>query len=619
MKDQFNCSLGSGFRLRLLDWLTSLGLQYAVTPNPQIKNPFPRGNRVAAVAFLALVLAPPLGARASITIRVVPAISAVPILPTQKIKVENATPTISLAAAKGEYEPISFVIRSDERLTAVRLEPTRLIGKSGVLSANTLDVRVVKVWYQATGAWKSEYRLGEGAQLVPELLLHDDSLVRVDRTTRTNFLRLDFPKGSRYVSVTDPHIPSGRVNPPNSAFPVRDANHLLPLILEPHETKQFWLTVHVPATAAAGTYDGSLRLSADGNLLAEIPLHVEVLPFALAPPTLVYSVYYRGRLVQGDGTVSSEYKDTRQLRAELTNMLAHGIGNPTVYQLNPDPQAHRHDVAAEQKRLLPQYLEIRRAVGMAREPLYLLKTFGATEDAKDLKRVVKEVTALRKLATDYGATKLYVYGKDEAKHKALVAQNSVWKQIRRAGGRIFAAGSRGSYESMAALTDLLVLNGAPSKGDAARMHALGNKIFCYHFPQSGPENPALFRLNYGLRLWQANYDGAMVYAYQHAGGTGTVWNDFDNKKTRDLNLTYPTVEQPIDTLAWEGLREAVDDVRYIATLERLIDAAPGRTSDARVAKEYLARVRRADTADPDSVRRQVTGYIRLLLRSGSEN
>jgi len=41
------------------------------------------------------------------------------------------------------------------------------------------------------------------------------------------------------------------------------------------------------------------------------------------------------------------------------------------------------------------------------------------------------------------------------------------------------------------------------------------------------EKPLTMRLNYGLALWQNNYDGEMSFAYQANAGR-IIWNDFDS-------------------------------------------------------------------------------------------
>jgi hypothetical protein len=60
---------------------------------------------------------------------------------------------------------------------------------------------------------------------------------------------------------------------------------------------------------------------------------------------------------------------------------------------------------------------------------------------------------------------------------------------------------------------------------------------------------------------------------------GDTWNEFDGF-TGDAAWVsvYPgrTWNQHVPTLAWESLREARDDHRYAATLEKLLAESPGR-------------------------------------------
>ena len=66
----------------------------------------------------------------------------------------------------------------------------------------------------------------------------------------------------------------------------------------------------------------------------------------------------------------------------------------------------------------------------------------------------------------------------------------------------------------------------------------------------------------------------MNYAYQHAADD--IWNDFDHDRYRDHVFAYPTSDGVIDTVQWEGFREAVDDVRYADKLAELIGAEAAR-------------------------------------------
>ena len=75
--------------------------------------------------------------------------------------------------------------------------------KGNRIPADALDVRLVKVWYQA----------GEGKiwidtpsnVLAPELLLKDDSLVRVDYQNKINYLNVTIAGVQQYIDISDPH------------------------------------------------------------------------------------------------------------------------------------------------------------------------------------------------------------------------------------------------------------------------------------------------------------------------------------------------------------------------------------------------------------------------------
>ena len=79
---------------------------------------------------------------------------------------------------------------------------------------------------------------------------------------------------------------------------------------------------------------------------------------------------------------------------------------------------------------------------------------------------------------------------------------------------------------------------------------------------------------------------------------------------------YPTADGMIDTIAWEGFREGVDDVRYATTLTLQIAAAmagkdPERTRVAGEAQQYLNEFE--VSGDLDEIRSSIIGYI-LKLR-----
>jgi len=537
-----------------------------------------------------------------VLIHVVQPLSSKQILPNTFPLPGEPKRVIDIVACRGEYEPASFAVRPLVRdIAGLLVEGTDLVGYQGTISRDNLDIRIVKAWFQGGGGWETidQSRLGRGSTLVPELLLKDDHLVKVDQEAKRNQIRLDFPGGARYVSTNDLASANERLIIPAHTFPVRDATQLQPVDISRNETRQFWVTMHIPATAIAGTYEGKIVLKENGTIVGSVDLRVTVLTFDLAKPNLTYSIYYRGQL-SDEPTISSELKSRIQFEAELRNMIAHGVANPTVYQ--------RLD-----RRQLSDVFAIRERVGIVPDALYYLGTgTGNPATTEGLKELLNRITYLMGIPAVNRFRETYVYAIDEAKDEKLNSQQKAWSVVHGVGAKVFVAGYKGTFERIGNTLDLLVLAGRPNKEEIQKFHAIGGKVFSYANPQTGPENPHLFRRNYGLDLWRNGYDGAMPYAYQES--MGFIWNDIDHSRWRDHVFAYPTVDGVIDTLAWEGFREAVDDVRYITTLEKsLANIKSSRLEDKHglilEADKFLEDLRGYTGDDIEGMRRRIVSYI----------
>lgn len=547
----------------------------------------------------------------NLLVHVVKPISSDKILPFTAFVPGKRSDTLFITACRGELEPASFVIHSDyNNVINLTLKPTELRSGNNIIPPHNIDIKVVKVWYQGGTAWRN-IRANPTHILVPEILLNDDTLIRVNYESKSNYIKLNINNKKLYKLISGDTVQEGHstyASPDNHViydtdeFPVEDSETLLPINIPSGQNKQLWITVKVPNDAVAGNYTGEIFLNVNGNNVGKMNMEVRVLPFDLEPSSIEYSIYYRGKLVQSKGSISSEYKSEMQMRAELMDMWEHGVKNPTVYQPIND------------KNLLKRVFEIRKNIGMVGQPIYYLGlvTNNLTRP-NGLAEYVKQIAYMLTLSRSYGATDLYIYGIDEASEDQLRTERPVWNAIHSTGAKVFVAGwEPGHFKLIGGIVDLFVDGQPPLKIEADKFHKVGGKIFSYNQPQVGVEDPSIYRKNYGIRLWQQNYDGAMDYAYQD--GFGSVWNDFDDKNFRDHNFTYPTINGVIDTIAWEGFREGVDDVRYINTLEKRIalafssgDAAKIKSADE--ANIYLSNLRHYNGNDMDEVRNELVRQI----------
>jgi hypothetical protein len=495
---------------------------------------------------------------------------------------------LQCAACAGEYESVSAVVYGLQDVPGVVVECQDLRGPAGTLPGSIVDVRLVKSWYQGAS---NNIGYTKDKWLVPELLLKDDALVRVDTEGQANYLRSTAEDGTETYLLC-----SGEDSTDLDGVRPVDSAALRPFDVPAGESRELWLTLRVPDDAAPGVYGGALRLtSAEGT--ASLGMRLTVHPFALEASRLIYSIYYRGTLSpDGAPTISSEGKSEEQYRAEIEDMRAHGVLYPTNYQGRGDQ--------------LARVLDIRRECGLPTEAFYNLGLCVGPQTEDQLAGLADDVRWWRDLLATYGYGEAYFYGIDEATGETLARQKAAWRATQEAGGKTFVACYKDTFEAMGDLLDVAVLAGAPDPAEAAKYHGVGSLAFCYANPQVGVEDPAIYRRNFGLVLLKAGFDGAMDYAYQHS--FHHIWDDFDDTAYRDHNFTYPTMTGVIPTIQWEGFREGVDDVRYATTLEKAIAEAPAeRRADADAARAWLDALDPA-TADLDDARAGMASWIERL-------
>jgi len=123
--------------------------------------------------------------------------SSTRVLPdTFNIPGSKISDTLFILACPGEYEPASFVLYPSADINSLKLEATELKGEGGSIPSAGVDIKVVKCWYQGGTAGTGMGQIKSRKVLVPELLLNDDSLVKVDYGKKDNYLKLTYAKGT---------------------------------------------------------------------------------------------------------------------------------------------------------------------------------------------------------------------------------------------------------------------------------------------------------------------------------------------------------------------------------------------------------------------------------------
>ena len=544
---------------------------------------------------------------------------------------------VEIHAARGEFESRTFMVYPFQDFKKFHIVPTELQGPSGAkIPASAIDIRVVKCWFTTRWGWNTYFGGGrEFGTLAPEIVLHDDAMIKVDRDTRSNYLRCSYEDGDRYVLMSKFGSAEQIETFDYNIEPLHDAETFQPLPLKKENLSQFWVTVKVPEDAKPGLYKGNLALSSDGAPCGTLPITLDVHSFSLPAAATRYNIdkpFYGTWMhhcnLEFKLTGGSYTNALRRLFAEYKNMAEHNMLHPWTMSFDPTPYA---DFTYDQIRLMKEAgLSTRPLFGdiTGCDPHWYLMTLNRS-DYKDgdisveanrelfdermtlySNRVSRSLAAAEKLL---GHRDIHCYGWDEAGPGGVRREMPFFMTLRALGGMPFITSGVAEWAAYAVSND-----DAPAafgRTHAQNWHEGGATVTTYAAPFAGPENPETWRRNKGIRLYTSNFDGCNEYAWYEGY---SVWNDFafESPQYKCFCIVYPTADGVVDTVAWEALREGFDDVRYLTLLRRL--AREAMRSDDR-SLVYLGKSATAwaelinpETVDLDEMRATSADWIERL-------
>jgi hypothetical protein len=494
----------------------------------------------------------------------VPAISSVMRLPDAYPLDGKFGGDVEIVMARDQYQDASFEVYPFKNLDGVELKLSALKSADGsTFSAENLDLRVVKVWYQNGNGWFS-YFADPGLKLVPELLLHDENLIRVDTKEKANYARIKTAKGTKEVWISAPQKLNVGFDPYQDGFV--DAKTLQPVSLTAGQFKQFVLTAHATADTKPGIYQGNITVSAKGQKSQIIPVAIKVLSFQLPLPKTNYDIN-KDFVVSLMGAWPEIDPHNKAFLSTLKDLRAHNI-----LELGPnvDPNTPP-DQAALQVKLMKQ-------AGFLTKPIFGggLPGGGANNRPPLSFDQQMELERLSKWYSDYykenfGHTDAFIGSGDEQGAAWLLTERPLWRIEHRNGLKSNLAGHIETYfPTSGYMLDVRPTAGSPEESDKANLwKQIGSGYTGFYAGQhNGSENPAFVRRQHGLLGYLSNFD--MVDNYQFAYGP---WNDRAWDLYKPMVLAYPISDGLVDTLEWEGFRSGIDDIRYATKLRQLADEA----------------------------------------------
>ena len=485
------------------------------------------------------------------------------ILPyTRKLDLPQSS-QITLTATPGEYESGSFILQTGKTaLKNVSITASNLTtnDKKQTINNARIDIRLVKAWFQSAKTMRRTNR-NRPKILTPELLLHDNKLVKVDFDTQTNAIR---------------HNPG-----------INDAKTLLPFNVPAHFNQQVWVTIHVPDSTPAGTYHGTLTVKSEpdnkNNFDKNIKIQLTVLPFKLANTRLFMGQFYLAWLTKPVKTYyNARGKNTQQMLAELIDMKQHGVNQITIdHNYHNDPQAIT----------LSRQIALVKQAGLTTNSIIYVDW--QVNGQNNPYRYRKKLQTIQQAFTEQGIGQFWIYNKDEKKLNELVRSSHTFDAAHEIGAKNIVAVTNPQIALQLGnhLDYVLVQHKTPTK-TISKLKSKGVTPIAYGLPHAGEEKPATTRYTYGFGLVEKGFAGTLSYAYQ-SGETWDDWMHWEKSNYRPNVMAYPTANAPIPTLQWEAWREAVDDLKYLETLVKQTG------SDL---KETLEKAIQNTGREPDKIR-----------------
>ncbi len=316
--------------------------------------------------------------------------------------------------------------------------------------------------------------------------------------------------------------------------------------------------IFVSVALASSDVNGTIEIvNGRGSAIASLPLHIEVLPFALVEPPQDRFLWYRGTL---DCFRSQHYVPERLFRTQLEDIRRAGFTS----------------VSLDERRSG----NLRRALAIAREVGFRGTIVIQPPYPVDIARI------------DFSGFDPVFYVGDEpdvdpGARLPELRRNVALARDCRARTMVSIVNARFAQELEGERIDIISVY-LPRNPGVSRSY----------YWQSHLEKPAVHRALAGVYLWKSRAQGIAPYCYQHRPvPPSSPFDDFSlwdrtHPQMRQHMTTYPSRQGSIPTLQWRALADGINDLRWLVTVETMIELAKGSRSAeaARLAHDCRERL-----------------------------
>ncbi len=368
-----------------------------------------------------------------------------------------------------------------------------------------------------------------------------------------------------------------------------------PFSVSAKETFAFWFTVKPLPDALPGRYTGNLLLRSADRKALSIPLHIQIYPFdLLKPPDKTWGMHvYHTPYENCLSRISDE-----KLIAFFRDFVEHGMEalwgmpNPNIYVRETKDGKVEAWLKPEEHPGFARVLRASRQAGMTgpwilglNQCSYYKGEF-SEEHAEAGRRAIAQ--ALSETLSPMLGHPPYVYGPDEPKPQNTEKLDYI-ERWGKAGIRFLITSTTapvikrlGQYIDYAAVSG--PGGGPQSNFDTRQLLASYGITRFYYGSGCYDQNPMVeSRSLTGFQFYKSDAPVQMSWTFFDSAYRGDMFNDFDGserapREPKDKYTAYPwlrkandwsTFVETIPTIAWESIREGVNDAKYAYTLEQL--------------------------------------------------
>jgi hypothetical protein len=380
------------------------------------------------------------------------------------------------------------------------------------------------------------------------------------------------------------------------------------LSIAPQTSKRIWFKITVPEESRGGLYSGNITVKQNGQILANIPLQLDVLPIKLDKPGQINIIYHDPYTKAYSSNQEEVFKVFRETEADVFMHSSFGI----------KPKLTNGVITDFSIDLFEQKLDKFISEGIIKDTIFIETSslwgavygsiYGAYPSSEELNIYSKLNNSLFRNAFILAVQKIYQAGQKRGIPFILsivdepgvdpykrICSDRLYTFLKEAGfkttvtyytecedaissGKYFVPGIDGQLAQNAVIPSLSALIDykiwAPSQIGQGYLKGYENYGY-YTTYLAHIRNPAVNRYLHGIFAFRTQ--AKVVSSYAFGDILKDPYDDFDPSGYYifpfvypDFILAYPTWSgKMLPTLAVEGMRMGIQDAKYIATLKRL--------------------------------------------------